>query len=53
MPERIIARLTVTGDMPEPILVIPSETWDTFELTGERGEFIIAHFRYISRERSF
>ena len=43
MPERIIARLAA-GKLPEPILVIPSETWDTFELTGERGEFIIAYF---------
>ena len=38
MPERTVGMLT--GDMPEPILVIPSDTWDTFELTGEEGEFI-------------
>lgn len=30
------------GNMPEPILVILSETWDTFELTGEENEYIVA-----------
>ncbi|MGC8557939.1 MAG: hypothetical protein ACP5NC_02965 [Nitrososphaeria archaeon] len=38
MPERIIT--TLTGGMPEPIMVIPSETWDTFELTGNDDEFV-------------
>jgi len=42
MPERIVAMLT--GDMPEPILVIPYETWKTFELTGGENEFLIADF---------
>ena len=40
MPERTVQVLT--GSMPEPILVIPSDTWDTFELDGSEGEFITA-----------
>lgn len=39
MPERTVQMLT--GSMPEPILVIPSDTWDTFELNGAEGEFVI------------
>ena len=35
LPERIIAM--ITGELPEPTLVIPFETWQTFELTGEEG----------------
>lgn len=31
----------MTGELPEPIMVIPYETWKTFELTGEEGEFIV------------
>lgn len=42
MPERIVAILT--GDLPEPILIIPFETWKTFELTGEKKEFITVEF---------
>jgi len=39
MPERIIAMLT--GTLPEPILIIPFETWKTFELTGDDFETIL------------
>jgi hypothetical protein len=42
MPERIIGMLT--GELPEPILVIPYETWKTFELTGEENEYILVEF---------
>lgn len=40
MPERIVGMLT--GSMPEPILVVPSETWKTFELKGEKEEYVVA-----------
>ena len=39
MPERVIAQLT--GRMPKPVLIIPEETWDSFELNGGPGEFIL------------
>lgn len=42
MPEHIVSFLT--GSMPEPLLVIPDETWATFELTGAEGEFIATEF---------
>jgi hypothetical protein len=42
MPERIIGMLT--GELPEPTLVIPYETWETFELTGEENEYILVEF---------
>lgn len=42
MPERVVAMLT--GSMPEPILVIPRETWETFELTGKENEYILVEF---------
>jgi hypothetical protein len=42
MPERIIEILT--GELPEPILVIPYKTWRTFELTGGENEYILVEF---------
>jgi hypothetical protein len=30
--------------MPEPIMIIPSDTWDTFELTGGDDEFVTVLF---------
>lgn len=53
MPERIVAMLT--GDLPEPILVIPGQTWDTFELAGEENEFILMEFiaAYKNTEKLF
>lgn len=34
----------LTGRLPEPLMVIPSETCDTFELTGDADESIVCGF---------
>lgn len=39
MPTRTIQRLM--GELPEPIFGVPADIWDSFDLTGEKGEFII------------
>lgn len=42
MTERMIVKLA--GRLPEPIMVIPSETCDTFELQGEVDESVVCEF---------
>ena len=54
MPERIISSLS--GRLPEPLLIIPSDTWNTFELSGAEDEFVNVLFVAVwskNKERLF
>lgn len=42
MPEHMV--IPLTGRLPEPILMIPAETRDTFELKGDADESVVCHF---------